>query len=175
MLGRLRREKVPDDIKAAIDLAATERVIAAARRDDQSHVVATDRALYLVSTTLDNESAEVTARLRWDLIDKATWEPPLLALNVRDSPDSEVVSVLVAIDTDAELPAVVRECVTNSIVVNSRIEVPGGSARVVARRNPDDGILSWRVVLSEGVSPNDPTVRAAADQELAELRSTLGV
>jgi hypothetical protein len=169
---RFRRRRVPAQVQEAVALAATERVLAAAKCDDGQHVVASDRALYLVAADADPEQ---TIRMRWDLIDKATWEPPVMAVDSRDAADEPVTRTVLAFQTDGELPAVVRERVTNSIVVNSQIAVSGGTARVLARRNSDDGLLQWRVVLSPGVDGDDPAVRAATEAELSDLRSRLGV
>lgn len=156
-------------MRASVRLAPGERVLSATGSRDGAHLVASDRALYVV---LPPDAQ----RLRWDLIDLATWTPPDLALHVRPDESTPPEQQFFAVDDlDADLPAVVRDRVENSIVVNSRVAVTGGHARVVARRHQDTGRLQWRIVFGDGVDPADPQVQAAANAELADLRARLGV
>lgn len=175
-----RRELVPEDVRAAVALQPGERVLAAAPGGDQAFLVASDRALYVVPAVPGpDESAPgergPARRIRWDLIDRARWEPPLLLLELRADETAPVRAEQLAVDQTGDLPAVVRDRVTNSILVNSRIDVAGGHARVVARRNTDTNLLQWRIVTSPGVDPQDPLVQQAARRELDDLRSRLGV
>lgn len=163
-----RRQRVPDEVRAVVPLAPSERVLAAARSTEATYLVASDRALYSVT-------GPAATRWRWDLVDRAVWDPPMLQLDVRPDEQSAPVRKVCPVDQRGELPAVVRDRVENSIVVNSRIEVTGGYARVLARRNTDTGRLQWRVVFGPGVDPSDQDVQAAAQAELADLRSRLGV
>ncbi len=164
-----RRQKVPAEVRAAVPLARGERVLAACRSgDDGAHLVASDRALYVVGVA-------GVRRWRWDLIDRAGWQPPLLLLTAREQDDGPLHSEDLPADPDSAVPAVVRERVTNSILINNRVDVPGGSARLVARRDSDTGELRWRVVFGSGVTEDDPRVQQRVAAELADLRSRLGV
>ena len=162
-----RRERVPDEVKQAVSLAPGEQMLSVCASDGSTYLAASDRALYRV----DPPQVE---RLRWDTVDRAVWEPPHLHLRVRDD-DGEVTSRVWQVDQTGDLPAVVRERVTGSILVNSKLDVPGGTAQVLARRNSDTGKVEWRVVFGRGVDPHDPSVRSAAEAELTDLRSRLGV
>lgn len=168
MKPRWRRDKVPDEVKQALVLQPGERVMSVCRSDGACFLAATDRALYRVTPP-------TSQRLRWDLIDHAAWQPPLLVLQVRDGDDDTLTALTWQADQDGDLPAVVRDRVTSSILVNSRIAVPGGTARVVARRNADTGQLQWRLVFGAGVDANDPQVQQATEAELVDLRSRLGL
>ena len=159
-----RRQTVPDQVKAALDLRPGERVLAACRSGETDHLVATDRALYAVTGAR-------TTRWRWDLIDQARWQPPDLVVDVRSDSESTVQRRTLPADPQGDLPAVVRDRVTNSIVVNNAVAVPGGTVRVVARRNSDDGCFEWRTVPGGSVSLADPAVAQAVDAELRSLRA----
>lgn len=164
---RWRRERVPDEVKQAIAMERGEQMLSVCASDGETYLAASDRALYRV------DPPEVE-RLRWDTVDRAVWEPPHLHLRVRDD-NGTVTSRVWQADQTGDLPAVVRERVTGSILVNSQVEVRGGTARVLARRNSDTGAVEWRVVFGAGVDPQDPLVRSTAEAELADLRSRLGV
>lgn len=168
MRFRFGRPRVPDEVRAAIALHPAERVLSATHSAGDTYLVASNRALYVVTPPQ-------ATRLRWDLVDLAVWEPPALALRVRPDEQSPPESRSYPVDRTGDLPAVVRDRVENSIIVNSRVDVTGGHARVVARRHADTGVLRWRVVFGEGVDPTDPQVQAAAAAELADLRARLGV
>lgn len=164
---RWRRERVPDEVKQTVKLQRGEQMLSVCSSDGTGYLAASDRALYRVTPP----SAQ---RLRWDLIDRAVWEPPRLRLEVRDDQTGEVAALVWEADQTADLPAVVRERVTGTILVNSQVPVPGGSAQVIARRHSDTGAVQWRIVFGAGVDAQDPAVHAAADAELADLRSLLG-
>ena len=163
-----RREKVPDEVRDAVSFSDGERVLAWCRSGESGYLVASDRAFYVVSPP-------ESQRTRWDLVDRAAWKPPFLTVSVYDPGSDSVQTRALAADPDSELPSVVRDRVTRTILVNNRIDVPGGHARVVGRRDSDDGSLWWRVVHSTGVDRDDPEVKRAVESELAELRSAMGV
>lgn len=163
-----RRERVPDEVKQAVHLQRGEQMLSVCVSEPAGYLAASDRALYRV----EPPSVE---RVRWDQVDLAVWEPPLLHLRVRDDDSGSVTGREWGADQTGDLPAVVRERVTGSILANSQVPVAGGSARVIARRHSDTGSVEWRVVFGSGVDAQDPAVRAAADAELADLRSRLGV
>jgi hypothetical protein len=68
--------------------------------------------------------------------------------------------------------------VTASIVVSERVVLTGGDqpagARITGRRMADDDRLHWTVLFDPGIDPSDPTMRAAADRELARMRDWYG-
>lgn len=158
---------MPAEVKRTLTLQPGERVLGVCHSEGTTHLVATDRGLYVV------DPPDLT-RWRWDEIDQVAWQPPLLELEVRTDAGATGRCVM-PVDTQGDLPAVVRDRVTNSIIVNSRVAVPGGHVRVVARRQSDTGRIEWRVVPSPRVDPTDAGVRAQADAELARLRAQLGV
>ncbi|MBK9740539.1 MAG: hypothetical protein IPO93_13745 [Actinobacteria bacterium] len=80
------------------------------------------------------------------------------------------------VDQARDLPAAVRDRVTASVVISDRVALgEGAKALLVARRGSDDGEIRWSVVFDAGLDPRDPTLRAAADEALAQLRDSLGI
>ena len=61
-----------------------------------------------------------------------------------------------------------------SIVLSRRVALPGGGARMVARRGDGSGETVWQVVVDEGVDLADPAVRDRVDAALADLQAELG-
>lgn len=158
---------MPDDVRDRVTFQPGERVLAAASTGAGGHVVASDRALYLIGDDV--------RRVRWDLIDHARWQPPMLRFTVWD-PDSDTVSAqAVPVDQTSDLPATVRNRVTDSFLVNLRLDVPGGSARILARRDTDSGRLVWRTLTEPRGLRHDPAVQAVLVAETAAVRSRMGI
>jgi hypothetical protein len=156
---RIRRPLVPDDVRARLGLSRGERVLAAARADDGTWVVATDRALLA-----DGE------RVAWVDTAHAEWDADRHVLSVERVAGP---GLRWAMDEPAAVPETVHERVMASIVLSRRVRLPGqGGARVVARDGGDG--LVWQVVVEAGVDPEDAAVRAELDAALAQLHAELG-
>jgi hypothetical protein len=72
------------------------------------------------------------------------------------------------------LPETVHERVMASIVVSRRVPLPGGSARVVARRADGSDELVWQVLADAGTDLDAPGVREQVDAALARMQGELG-
>lgn len=167
-----RRNPVPDEVRGAVQLLPGEQVVAADRADE-GYVVVSDRALHLLLPSDPHSPADglQDVRIGWELVDRASWNPPALELQLRRSAASAPQQLVVELDHRSDLPAVVRDRVTASIVVNERIELERSWVRVVARRIFDTGELTWRLLPGPGADMADPTVGAAVEGRLEELRS----
>lgn len=127
-------------------------------------VVATERALYL--------GAE---RLPWTEIAHATWEEPILDLDVEKPGHLKPERLRLELDPAGELPAAVFAQVTASIITSQRITfASGGGAQATARRG-DGEEVRWNVHFDAGLDPSDPGLRAEAEAALAALREALGI
>lgn len=127
-------------------------------------VIATDRALYYAT-------ASDPARLAWTEVAQAAWEDPWLALSTMSGE-----SIRLRLDPAGELPPVVRDRVTSSVLIRERISLDvGGSVVCIGRRLPGSGEIRWVVEFDQGTDSESPEIKASADRALAELRSTLGV
>ena len=148
-----------------------ERIIAWGLGDreqpEASLVVATDVALY---------ERRTTTRVGWQDVMKGTWEQPDLVLDF--SADSGPRRIRIRLDEPRDLPAAVRDRVTDTVVISEYRELfEGAGAHFVARRAPGGGVdqIQWSVVFDAGLDPTDASLRSHADAVLGELRSSLGI
>lgn len=118
-------------------------------------------------------------RIPWAKVDRADWNDTSQQLRVVElAPFGQVMPLTVGRLRGADrLLQLVRERVTASVVVARTVPVRGQlGVRVVARRDPDrDSPLAWSAVLDRGLDPADPTVVAAAEAALAEVRGDVGL
>lgn len=159
---RRGRTRLPDDVRVSLPLAARERVIAAAQVRGGGWVVATERAL----VTADR-------RTPWTDVAHAQWrdEEQLLVL---DPVPGLGAPVRLPLAQPGRLPETVHERVMASIVLTRRLRLPGGGARIVARRTEGSDDLFWQVVGDEGTDLDDPAVRGQVDEAVARLRREVG-
>jgi hypothetical protein len=111
----------------------------------------------------------------WHLIDHAAWEPPVLSVRYRDAGSGRTRQVRWELATHGELPPVIRQGVTRTVVTSRRVALEGELGAVLAARRDPAGKVSWTVVFDAGLDPADPGLQARARAELAALRETLGV
>ncbi|MFC4113076.1 hypothetical protein [Nonomuraea zeae] len=152
--------RLPADVRKSLKTEPGERVLTFAAAES-GHVVATNLALHLPDGT----------RLPYEEIDRASW-------------DEEGVRVVTTaggrhferISEPRLLPETVRERVNSTIVVNKHVSLPGrGGVRLVARRPPGGEVLGWTFVFDDGLDPEDPGLRAQAEQALEGIRRSMGV
>ncbi|MEV1168657.1 hypothetical protein [Nonomuraea sp. NPDC049784] len=153
--------RLPADVRKSLDTEPGERVLTFAAGATSGYVVATNLALYLTDGT----------RVPYEEIDKASWdEQGVRVLTMDGTWHVDEVS-------DPRLvPETVRERVNSTIVVNKHVKLPGrGGVRLVARRRPGGEVLGWTFVFDDGLDPEDPGLRAQAEQALEGLRRSMGV
>jgi hypothetical protein len=116
-------------------------------------------------------------RLGWHEIDQAVWIKDEAAFDVVTLPiDGPARAYRVPLAVPGRLPELVRERVTSTIVANQHIPFEGRrGVRIVARRQPSGADLGWVVVYDKGIDGDSPDVRQRVRDELAALRSNLGV
>ena len=88
-------------------------------------------------------------------------------------PDRDAAPEQLALDMDqrADLPAVVRNRVTDSIVVNDKIEYGRSWIRIIARKIFETQEVEWRVVPGPGLDASAPDVADAIELHLHQARS----
>ncbi len=160
MKVRLRSPRLPAGVGDQLGIRPGEKIVAWGV-NAQIYTVATANALYTAGD-----------RIPWHRVSKATWtEPELVVYLVDDSG-----TLRIELEDARDLPPAVRDRVTDSVVASEHVELDGDAgARMVARRDSDDGSVRWSVVFDSGLDPNDEHLRAAADAALTQLRSALGV
>ena len=168
MFGLRRTRRLPSGIRERLEIPKNERVIAwGVDPVNDTYTLATDKALY---------PEQIRERLRWDSISKATWEDPILNVTVHDATGATKGTVKLRVEESGDLPAAVFALVTESVVISEHVELGDGvGARMVARRDGDEGTIWWSVVFDSGLNAADPALRARADEELASLRDALGI
>ena len=159
---RLRRGTRP-----RVDVGTGEAVLAWAETPDGVVLAGTRDAAYL-----DGE------RLPWEQVESADWD--------RDSELFRVSEVgrwgeprrqhAFSLPEPGRFLELVRERVTASVVLQRHVPVAGGKGvRVVARRAPrGNRPLAWFYQYDEGVDPDDPAVRAAAEAALRTAQQDVG-
>ena len=131
-------------------------------------VIATDKALHLP------ETATVSGRIAWHLVDRAAWRDPNLELALHATVGAPLQSFRVELTEPGKLPQVVRERVTGSVVTSIDVDLPGGAARIAARRTETNDIR-WSVTPLDGADLSDAASREAATAVIAQLRDSLGL
>ncbi|MEV4177887.1 hypothetical protein [Nonomuraea sp. NPDC049709] len=152
--------RLPADVRKSLTIEQGERVLTFAAAND-GFVVATNLALHLSDGT----------RVPYENIDKASWDEEGVRVLTMDG-----VRHFERISEPRMLPETVRERVNSTIVVNKHVSLPGrGGVRLVARRRPGGEMLGWTFVFDDGLDPEDPGLRAQAEQALEGVRRSMGV
>jgi len=160
-----KRVELDQDVYARLDLRPKERVLAWADDGAGRPVVATETALHLQRVPPEY------ARFGWEQIERASYEPGTLTVVLGESLDGATLRVPVG--SERQLPVVVRDRVTASVVVDRLVALSGDKGvRIVGRRGPD-GVTIWRQELDPALLA-DAAARAAAEEALAEVQAEVG-
>lgn len=127
-------------------------------------VIATIDALVLSGGTI----------LPWHLVDKAGWRPPVFTIRYRDPGTGSPRRMQIELASHGELPPVVRERVTRSVVISRRVALQGDLGAVVAARRDPTGAVTWTVSFDPGLDAADPQLQQAARDALSQLRQSYG-
>lgn len=134
-----------------------ERVLAVGETE-RSVLVATTQGLHTPV------GEDVWHFVRWSDVVKATWSSSGLTVVEGITGDEGVVidlpPVVHALTTPRNLPSVTRTRVEASIARAEQVVVPGGVARLVARRVPGVDGIHWTGRLDSG-TPDTPEARAS--------------
>jgi hypothetical protein len=160
-----RRDVPPADMIAHVP--KDERVVSWADVQGGGAVLASPAGLWW-------PTADAPRLIGWQHITKATWQDNVLRVI-----EAEVVDDLLLVDrppvaavleVPRDLPPVVRKRVEANVVHSELAPVPGGSARLVARRIPGRDGLQWWARLEDGTQDSEAT-RAVISLRLAELKA----
>jgi hypothetical protein len=147
---------------------------------EEAHLGGTRDALYVVRGLDGGALAlEETVRIPWEDVQAADWDAETSTLRVSEvgtwgEPRPEHVFT---VPEPGRLLELVRERVTASVVLQRHVPVRGSRGlRVVARRAPrGDRPITWIYEFDAGIDPDDPAVRKAAEEALAEARAEVGL
>jgi hypothetical protein len=164
-----RRLRPPAGLRSL--LGPDERLLAMAE-DGPAAVAATQYGLWLPAgsdpaAVASDPAAGAAAgwrRIGWERVVKATWAEDGLQVIEGVLDDSGVVTdrpaLTLRLAEPRTLPAVVKTRVEASIARWEQVRVPGGTARIVARRRPGTDGLLWTARLDTG-TPDSPGARQA--------------
>jgi len=168
MSVRSRWVRPPAELRRQLD--GNERVLALA--DTADAVVAATNLGLLLPHFVDGVPS--WRRIGWDRIVKATWTETGLRLVEGELDEVGVVTdlppVAVTLVVPRNLPNVVRTRVETSIARSEQVRVPGGTARLIARRIPGVDGVTWTARLDTG-TPEAPSARAALVHYLTQART----
>ncbi len=166
-----RTPAVPDEVRRRLALDADERVLASAADVDGGWHVGTDRALHVAAD-------DSWHRVRWERVDRASFDDEtgrLHVVEVAQLGEPEPTHVLELVQP-RRLLDLVRDRVTASVLLSRNVPVEGSrGVKVIGRRAPSGGAVEWSFWLSRGLESDDPKVRAAIDQGLADAQAELGL
>ena len=164
-----RPERLPPEVRQAIDLGSGERVLSWAREGGSgTTVVATNHRLYAVDA-----AGTCSLNRPWHEVDGGTWSAELTQLSVTWVDGSKPSQWVLGATT--LLPETLRERVQASVVLAQRIELgPRRWAKAVLRQELATGDLIEQVVQGRGVRDDDAEMTARTEAALAYLREQVG-
>ena len=118
-------------------------------------------------------------RIPWEQVEGADWDRELSRLRVTEvgvfgEPRPSHVFALADLEP-ALLLQLVRERVTASVVLQRGVLVSGKRGlKVIGRRSPMGGPISWMHEYDAGIDPDDPEVAAVAATLLRQAREDAG-
>ena len=155
-----------------VDVLPGEKVLAWAESSSGAVVAGTRDALYVASPG----SAET--RLPWEQVEAADWNRDSSRLRISEVGQwgEQRIEHALTIEEPGFLLELIRERVTASVVLQRHVPLTGRRGlRVIARRAPrGDRPMAWFYEYDEGIDPDDPFVRAAAEAALAAARDEVG-
>ena len=155
---------MPDAVRA-VRLDPGERRLAWALTDAGQPVLATDLGLRLPDG----------GRWDWPDVERVSWRRPVLVVVRVSASEGSGPRVQLELAEEEALADVVRSQVTASIAWSDHVRLsPSGGVRVVGRRRPGQDLLEWQLVFDAGTDPDDPSLRAQADEVVERARRTIG-
>ncbi|RNL78892.1 hypothetical protein [Nocardioides marmorisolisilvae] len=163
-----RADRAPALVVDRAGLGRREKVLAFVNDGDR-WLLGTRLALVLVG--------EDTVRLPWETVQAADWDQDESRLKVSEVGEygRPRASYEFTLENPALLLQLIRERVTASVVVQRGFLVSGKRGfKVIGRRSPDGGPITWMHEYDAGIDPDEPDVVRAAAEALAQARADVG-
>ena len=165
-----RGEQAPAAVLEAAGLARRESVLAFAQDGDR-WLLGTRTALHLVA------AGEAPVRIGWESVQAADWSSDDSTLTVSEVGEygAARAAYVFTLDNPALLLQLIRERVTASVVLQRGYLLDGKRGfKVIGRRSPAGGEISWMHEYDAGIDPERPDVRDAAAEALVRARADVG-
>jgi hypothetical protein len=157
-----RRSSLDPEVKDQLELRPREKVLAWVDDGFGRAVVASETALHLQRTPPSY------SRFGWEQVERASYDSGTLTVVL--VPEQGSAALRIPVGDERELPVVVRDRVTATVVVNRFVPLRGDAGvRIVGRRR-EDGQVQWRSELDPGLA-DDPGARQEAAHALEEVRA----
>ena len=157
-----RTPKLPADVRSQLALSDKERILAWVDDGSGRLGVASETALHL------QRNPPAYSRFSWDQIESAGYDSDVLTITLVPELDSSLLRVPVGPDPD--LPVVVRDRVTASVVVDRFVPLEGDlGVRIIGRRG-DHGAVFWRTDLDPALADRADLV-TVVEELLAEVQA----
>lgn len=141
-------------------------------------LVGTRSELVLLPSGADTSDPEVT-RIPWERVEGADWDREESRLRVTELgewglPRPSYVFAMPEAEP-AMLLQLIRERVTASVVLQRGRLIEGRRGlKVIGRRSPAGGPITWMHEYDAGIDPHDPEVAAVAEALLREAQADVG-
>jgi hypothetical protein len=160
-----RKPTLDPQVRDQLELGPRERVLAWADDGAGRLIVASQAGLHLQRTP------PLYSRIGWEQIERATYDSGTLAVTLVPQLDSATLRVPVGDARD--LPVVVRDRVTASVLVDRFVPLDGDAGVRIVGRRAADGVVTWRTDVDPGLAGRadiDDVVKGA----LADVRGEVG-
>ena len=165
-----RGGRVPADVLTRADLPRGEKVLAHTLARDGTWLLGTRLRLVVVEE-------ERAVQIPWETVEDAAWNQDAARLRFTETGQygEPRPTYSFEVEDPALLLQLLRERVTASVVLQRGFLVSGKRGfKVIGRRSPDGGPISWMHEYDAGIDPDEPGVAAAAAEALAQARSDVG-
>lgn len=166
---RWRKGVLDPAVRAQLDLRSHEKVLAWADDGAGRAVIASESALHLQRTPPEY------SRLGWEQIEHVSYETGVMTVTL--GPAHGSVRLRVPVGDDPQLPVVVRDRVTASVLVDRFVPLRGDAGvRIVGRRQvggPAGDDVLWRAELDPTLVA-DAAARHEAQVAEREVRAEVG-
>jgi hypothetical protein len=162
---RWRRTPLDPGVKDQLELRPKEKILAWVDDGSGRVVVASETALHLQRTP------PAYSRFGWEQVERASYDAGTLTVVL--TPELGSATLRIPVGEGRELPVVVRDRVTASVLVNRFVPLRGDAGvRIVGRRQGNGEVL-WRSELDATLA-EDATAQGEAAIALAEVRAEVG-
>lgn len=174
MRVKLFRSPIPPQVAAQVP----GRALAAARASDGTWLVGTRDALVLIAPA-PGGPRPVETRIPWERLEGADWDRDESRLRFSEvgtyGEPRPTYTFTMPEEEPTPLLQLVRERVTASVVLQrGHVVANKRGFKVIGRRSPAGGPISWMFEYDEGIDPADPAVAGAAESLLRRAREDVG-